>query len=127
MYNGNLESLLIGSLVNLYEVYARLYFITFFYTYDFLQIFIRSSFLFLLVGNFYIIQKGKILVRKLETEADLGTYRESGIDCPFFMLIRKHWFFFSGGFLNCFLLKATLASYIILDLLYSRRDVSPPV
>jgi len=73
------------------------------------KIFIGSCSLFLLVGNLHIIQKGTILVKKLETEVDLGMYQESGIDCPFFMLIRKHQFLFYGEFLKCFILKATVA------------------
>lgn len=38
---------------------------------------------FLLEGDFHIIQKIKTLVRKLETEADLRMYLESVADCLF--------------------------------------------
>lgn len=38
---------------------------------------------FLLVRNFLITQKGKILIRKLETDSDPGILQESVVDCPF--------------------------------------------
>lgn len=42
---------------------------------------------FLLAGKFHIIQKGKLLVKKLETEADFGMYQEAVVDSLFLVLM----------------------------------------